>query len=292
MSLVMEGIFFNGIWRMDWGLGNPNKTAALIAILMVAVWGLAYLRRWGFWLALVMFSGLGICLVHTFSRGGIVAAFFGLFPLVLVVWRPWPWSRIIGIVVSIWIIVAALIFLQAHKRYGQGVATEDRSISNRFEIWKAAPTMMADAPGGWGMGQSGRAYMNWYQPLDNNESYRTLVNSHLTWLVELGWIGRFLYLTGWFAVFVLCFPSAQARWMAVPFGIWVAFFVGAFFSSVAESICLWVVPVLALTAVLVWRIRHRVWLGAKSWLLPPLAAAACLSLVVASGRGSPIRKKR
>jgi len=29
---------------MDWGLGSPNKTAALIAMLMVAVWGLAFIR--------------------------------------------------------------------------------------------------------------------------------------------------------------------------------------------------------------------------------------------------------
>jgi hypothetical protein len=39
-------IFFNGVWRMDWGLGNPNKTAAVIALLMIAVWALAYFRRW------------------------------------------------------------------------------------------------------------------------------------------------------------------------------------------------------------------------------------------------------
>jgi len=46
---------------MDWGLGNPNKTAALIAMLMVAVWGLACFRKWGFWAALTLFTGLGIC---------------------------------------------------------------------------------------------------------------------------------------------------------------------------------------------------------------------------------------
>ena len=40
----MSEIFFQGFWRMDWGLGNPNKTAALIAILMVAVWSLSYLK--------------------------------------------------------------------------------------------------------------------------------------------------------------------------------------------------------------------------------------------------------
>ena len=73
----MDELYFNGIWRMDWGLGNPNKTAALIAILMVAVWGLAYVRKWGFWVAITLFMALGGCLVHTFSRGGLIAAGLG-----------------------------------------------------------------------------------------------------------------------------------------------------------------------------------------------------------------------
>lgn len=287
----MDEIFFNGVWRMDWGLGNPNKTAALIAILMVAAWGLAYVRRWGFWIALVLFTGLGVCLVHTFSRGGVVAAFMGLVPLMVVLPRPWPWRRVIAVVVSILVILGASIYLQAHKRYGQGVAEEDRSISNRFEIWKSTPAMMVDAPGGWGIGQSGKAYMNWYQPLDKNEEYRTLVNSHLTWLVEFGWLGRFLYLSAWFTVFLICFPSRHAPWLAVPLGIWMAFFIGALFSSVAESVWLWGIPSLALAWVLVWRFRNSAWFGSRSLLLPPCAALVCLLLAVASGQGSLIHKK-
>lgn len=274
---------------MDWGLGNPNKTASLIAILMVAVWGLAFFRKWGFWISLILFAILGICLVHTFSRGGVVAAFLGLVPLVLAVRRPWPCRRVIAVVISIWVIVGASIYLQAHERYGQGVIQEDRSISNRFEIWKSAPAMMVDAPGGWGIGNSGNAYMNWYQPLDKNEGYRTLVNSHLTWLVEFGWLGRFLYLAGWLAVFLICFPTQTTRWLAVPFGIWVAFFVGAVFSSVAESIWLWVVPGLALASVVGWRIWNRTWFNSRLWLLPPCAAGVCF-LLVAVGGDSPIQK--
>lgn len=45
---------------MDWGLGNPNKTAALIACLMIGLWALAFIRKWGFWVALVGFTALGI----------------------------------------------------------------------------------------------------------------------------------------------------------------------------------------------------------------------------------------
>lgn len=287
----MTEIYFQGFWRMDWGLGNPNKTAALIAILMVAGWGFAYWKRWGFWFSLVLFTALGICLIHTFSRGGIVAAFVGVLPLLAVLKRPLPWKRITAVVVATWVIVGASIYFQAHQRYGQGLGQEDRSISNRLKIWKAAPTMMGDAPGGWGLGTAGRAYMNWYQPLEDNETYRTLVNSHLTWLVELGWLGRFLYLAGWLCIFLICFPVKEAQWLAVPFGVWLAFFVSAAFSSVAESVWLWIVPGLALLWALAWRIWHRQWLTLKWWLLPPCAAALSLLLLFSvSDHSSPIHK--
>lgn len=223
----MSEIFFQGFWRMDWGLGNPNKTAALIAILMIAVWALAYLRNWLFWVSLVLFSALGICLVHTFSRGGMVAAFCGLIPLLACLRRPLPVKRIVGVVASVWVIIGASIYLQAHERFGQGVVQEDRSISNRLVLWKVTPTMMVDAPGGWGIGHSGKSYMEWYQPFDRSESYRTLVSSHLTWLVEFGWIGRFFYIFGWMSVFVLCAPSKRQAWTVIPFGIWISFFVSA-----------------------------------------------------------------
>jgi O-Antigen ligase len=287
----MSEIFFQGFWRMDWGLGNPNKTAALIAILMVAVWALAYTRKWLFWVSLALFSALGICLVHTFSRGGMVAAFCGLIPLLVCLRRPLPVKRIVGAIAAVWVIIGASIYLQAHERYGQGVVQEDRSISNRFVLWKMAPTMMVDAPGGWGIGESGKAYMDWYQPLDRNESYRTLVNSHLTWLVEFGWLGRFLYIFGWLAVFLLCLPTQGNRWLAVSLGIWISLFAGAWFSSVGESIWLWIVPAVALAWVIVWRIRSHAWPETKLLLLPPSLAAASLIFLALLAPHSPVTKR-
>jgi len=288
----MTDIYFQGFWRMDWGLGNPNKTAVLIACLMVGLWVLARVRRWGFWVALAGFTALGICLVHTFSRGGFVALFVGLIPVLWMAPRPWPWKRIIGVVASVWIIMGFSIHLQAHERFGQGVVQEDRSITNRLDLWKYAPTMMLDAPGGWGAGNSGKAFMEWYQPLDRNEPYRTMVNSHLTWLVELGWPGRFLYLTGWLAIFVMCLPKARSRWLAVPLGIWPAFFVGAIFSSVAEEPWVWVLPGLALLAAVAWRIKSAVWLRPAAWMFPPIAAAGALLLVPVFWQGTEIRRVR
>jgi len=148
--------------------------------------------------------------------------------------------------------------------------------------------MMVDAPGGWGLGQSGKAYTDWYQPLDQNEGYRTLVNSHLTWLVEFGWAGRFFYIFSWVAVFLLCLPGP--RWLSVPLGIWIAFFTGSFFSSVAESVWLWAVPGFALVWVLVWRAWNHAWPDAKLLALPPATAAAVLFCIAGFSVRSPVTK--
>lgn len=273
--------FYNDIWRMDWGFGNPNKTAALIAMLMVAVWWLALIRRCGFWIALPLFTALGFCLVHTFSRGGMAAAALGL---LFVAWRfpgAYPGKRVAAVIVSMALILAFGVFLEAHERLGQGVGGEDRSIGNRLDLWKAAPGMMVDAPGGWGLGNSGDAFMQWYQPVERTERYRTMVNSHLTWLVEFSWLGRFLYLAGWGAVLLLCWPERRHRWFAVAFGIWTAFAISAFFSSVAEEPLLWVTPLLALAVVMVGRWWQQSWPRLRLWAAPPAAAAVLLLMVAA-----------
>lgn len=289
----MTDIYFQGFWRMDWGLGNPNKTAALIAILIIAVWGFAYIRKWGFWLAVVLFTAMGICLIHTFSRGGLIAAAAGLAILAWQAPRPWKKRRMIALGISAWAIIGFSVFVQAHERYGQGVVKEDRSITNRVALWKSAPAMMADAPGGWGIGQSGISYVRWYQPVERSEPYRTFVNSHLTWLVELGWIGRFLYLAGWGWILLLCWPTKNAQALAIPLAVWISFAVSAVFSSVAESPWLWIIPVLTLIFAIAFRFRRNLWPKATLFALPAGFALALCFLLFFIGRtmNSPVKKQ-
>ena len=87
--------------------------------------------------------------------------------------------------------------------------------------------------------------MGWYQPLDRHERYRTLVNSHLTWLTEWGWCGRWLYITGWLSILGLGLVRWKKRSDALPLALWVCLGIGGFFSSVAEEFVIWILPVLA-----------------------------------------------
>lgn len=88
--------------------------------------------------------------------------------------------------------------------------------------------------------------MGWYQPIDRHERYRTLVNSHLTWLVEFGWGGRFALIWAW----LLALGFGCVRWRArgdpLPLAVWISFATAAFFSSVAEDWVVGVVPAVTL----------------------------------------------
>ncbi len=148
--------------------------------------------------------------------------------------------------------------------------------------------MMVDAPQGWGIGNSGRAYMQWYQPLDRHEKFRTLVSSHLTWLVEFSWLFRFLYLLAWSSVLTLCMSSSKG-WRAIPFCIWSAFLIAAFFSSIAESIWLWVIPIASLLVALRVQFVEETWPRRQVWLTP-LIAASVISVglfLIGSKSGTP-----
>ena len=268
---------------MDWGFGNPNKTAALIALIMIAVWGLAYVRKWGFWAALTLFTGLGMCLILTQSRGGMIGAIAG--GLIAFAWAPrsFPIQRSISVVLACLALAGFAFIVHAGARYGEGILEKDRSIENRLLIWEQVPSMIHDAPGGWGLGKSGEAYMQWYQPVTRGEGYRTLVNSHLTWLVELNWWGRIAYVFAWAAVLVLLWPHSDYRWFSIPLAIWIAFGICASFSSVAETPLLWAIPVLALVGVLVVRYRRSLWPQVRFWIWGALVSCALIAIMALGG---------
>jgi hypothetical protein len=230
------------------------------------VWVLPYARKWSFWISLFAFVALGICLVLTESRGGIVGLMVG--GIFLVAWapRPFPRAKTVAVFVACVGLAIFALTLGSQSRYEKAVTGDDLSIQNRLLIWKEVPTMLADAPHGWGLGKSGDAYMQWYQPVTRGEGYRTLVNSHFTWLVEMGWWGRGFYLGGWIAVLILLWPDVRHREFAIAFGLWAAFATCAFFSSVAEAWPLWIISAGALLAVLIARGKDQFWPQPRMWI--------------------------
>jgi len=275
--------YYHGAWRMDWGLGNPNKTATLIACLMLAVWLAACFWRRGFWFALPVATVLGYCLVQTFSRGGMLALFAGA--VVLLAWTPRPWSRarLMAAVAAIWIVGFFILQAKAETRYGRGLFSEDQSIDSRLVVWRHFPEMLAAAPWGWGGGRAGDVYTQWFQPVDQSVNFLNLLNSHFTWMAEGGWGFSTFYLASWIAAILLCWPAEESPMRGVPLAVWAAFGVGGIFSQVEDSFWLWVVPLLLLGLVVYRRFQQKAWPSVGSLGLAALFSTCVITALILIG---------
>ena len=247
MSAFAAGaVFYRGAERWSLWMDNPNKAAALLAMVALVLFAAALRarRRWAVWCCSALAGAACCALVCTFSRGGLLALVAGAAVLFAGARRELPaFRRWIPLLLAAAMAVGAAAWTGFAGRVARSAPSVDASAGNRIELWKAAPRMMADAPGGWGLGRSGAAYMGWYQPLDRCERYRSLVNSHLTWLVEFGWPGRWLLVAGWLFVLGMGFVRLKTRGDPLPLAVWTSFAVAAFFSSVAEEWILWAIPV-------------------------------------------------
>lgn len=274
--------FYNGFWRLDFGFGNPNKTAVLLV--QLALISLAFFKfgKFGKVCSILLSLFFSVCLVHTFSRGGILALLGG-FVVVFIYSARYVSKRAIILIVAFLALIAAYgIYLGFGERFANAF-DGDRSVSNRIEIWKHAPDMMVDAPGGWGLGKSGESYMRWYQDSEATEEYRTLVNSHLTWLVEFGWPMRVVYVFAWLFVFAVCIPGKNS---SIPLAVWLSFFIASMFSSVAEEWTLWLIPLACLAYAGYGKYKAGKLPHAKTLLVLMFASAALMLMPFALRKGS------
>lgn len=165
----------------------------------------------------ILFAVTGCVLMRTFSRGGCVAWLFGICSILANSVKKIS-KRQFRFFVALLVIIAGYAFCSGvSKRFSVGYAVHDRSVLNRLALWQTVPQMIADAPHGWGLGNAGHAYMEWYQPLSSMERYRTLVNSHFTWLVELSTPFRILYMTGWILILAITWRYAKKKGGALSF---------------------------------------------------------------------------
>ena len=245
---------------------NPNMTAAVIAEVGVLLSVLCGRVRGVLGVFLAVFAaGSAVALAATGSRGGLVAFLVGVGIASVAVLRGRRGARrgFAAVLLPLAALVVAVAVFDFGGRIGKAVRGQDASVGNRLVIWRTVPRMMADAPGGWGVGNSGQAFMNWYQPLDRTERYRTLVGSHFTWMVEFGGCGRFLYVFGWLLVLTLAFRRWRRTGDALPTALWLTLAVAAVPTSVLEEWAVWVLPACASLPLLVdWRRDEGLSVGA------------------------------
>lgn len=247
---------FEGISRWQLWFDNPNKAGILfaeLAVLGIWVFVRAPNRHWIKWVGGLLAFCSGFGLMHTLSRGGLLAFAVGSVIVVGGEWwrrradgseRKWRLDGIFLLVLLVFFFACAKCF-RLDERCFRGVAGNDASVANRIAVWKSVPSMMLAAPDGWGMGKSGEAYMQWFQPPERIERYRTLVNSHFTWMVELGWLFSCAYVILWLLAFYLGTLILREGGNGILLSQLLILFVGGMCSSVLEAKSIWLFPILA-----------------------------------------------
>ncbi len=168
---------FDGIVRQGFGFYNPNHAAALICAIFPFLWGW---KKYA-WIGWILTFLLTIPLVMTYSRTGILVLGFEL-AAYFILSKTKNWKLIATVSGGI------LLILLIGGIFGRFAL--DKAVTNRPEIWLAGLKLYAANPLGVGLSNSGTIVSNF---MLENIQCRTLVNSHLTLMVECGIIIGFFW---------------------------------------------------------------------------------------------------
>jgi O-Antigen ligase len=157
--------------------------------------------------------------------------------------------KLMAVAARVAVVATCMLVSNFSARLAPDYTLSDRSALNRIDLWKGGLELVAASPlRGWGWGESGAAYMQWTQPLDRTEGYKSMVNSYLTVAVEAGLPVFAVLLAGLLAPLALGTKLARnasgARWAFAPglSACWATWLGCLFFSNLWIIPKLWIVP--------------------------------------------------
>ncbi len=262
-STIDAHYFFEDQERWNLFFATPNQAGLFLASIIPFFWLLflvAPKNRLGKAIFIWGFFAVELCfwfvLSKTYSRGALLglgaAAALGI----------WLWLTGRGNFREYWqwlvsraaAVMAIILFTHFGDRLAPGLLVEDHSVTHRLDLWTGGLKMIAVSPWhGWGAGQSGAQYMQWFQPVDATTGYASMVNSLLTLTVERGlpafsayvFVSVFVILGG-----VMTFNSISTEKSFLRFALlaatasFVAFSIACLFSNFWVAPSLWTIPVL------------------------------------------------
>jgi len=295
-TMTVEGDFvFQGTQRWNLGWPTPNYAGAFLVTLLCLAWAV---RGRSPWRLVILIGEASLCflIAKTYSRGAVVA-WAVAWAFGVAVTRGWnlPVERIVWagrvVVLAAMMLATGFGWSRSAQRLNEvqstpvshssitakapmveqvsTVPSADGSVMNRVALWRGGLMMIAAAPWtGWGAGESGRSYMNWYQDVDRNEGYTTMVNSYMHVAVEHGlpilvailWIGLSLISVPWRGVLDDAnmgsdvFGMTRSSVVAAAGATLVAWMIANIFTTLWIDPKLWIVPSVA-CLVLIWCAR-------------------------------------
>jgi hypothetical protein len=277
--MIFQDEFFNhDILRNNFGWASPNYAGAFVATLLPFCWTQSKSRRIVLILSVVEAIGVWM-LCKTESRGALVAiaaaAIYYLGPPITASFRAAAsFCATRGILLTIFASMTNL-----SDRLSLYSATYDASIWNRIRLWKGGLEMIATNPHGWGIGESGRAFANWFQPVNDTHEYITMVNGYLEVAVSCGLLvfGASIVLSLYLLLLGRSYPSGRLITVRNAGASIAAWATGNCFSTLWIEPMLWIVPAIAILIIVT---CNRLTAGARYKYIAFLMWAIMGSLVV------------
>lgn len=270
--------------RLDFGFGNPNSAGAFFAVLVLAVFFIPGRKSWMMVIKGILSGVFFSCLLLTASRGALIGLAIGSFgawwvagfPIARTTKKRWV---IVGIVAVIILFVG--LGGKALHRISTLSSSEGSTVS-RIGVYRCVPAMLMAAPGGWGRGHGAEAYENWFQDVNSHTSFKNLLSTHATWIVEFGFPFFFFYLIGWGLALLM------SRADPISFAVILSWVISCSFSHVGKVWWMWLLPLAALGVACIRRWKRKEWPGILQWgSAGGLIVLVGLLLVLVGMLGSP-----
>ena len=227
------------IWRGSGRLRlfsrNPNRAALVFGQLSLIALGIALFGRSGIWrLHGVLWALIStLLLFQAQSRGGFLAYVVGAAILGFFRVRRGVSRRVLLVfAVAVLLLGGFAVATKTANRLTIRAQTQENATSNtsRLFIWKEVPRMIAAAPFGWGLWQSGQAYNSWYEIKCRMHMIGDLFNDHFSRFVEGGFVMGGLYVFVWVLLFVWGVCSAWRGDSPIPLAVLATYFVVSTFN--------------------------------------------------------------
>jgi len=272
--------------RLKLWFANPNLAGGFLALCALCALGLLFVNLWPVRiLGAAVALSLLVLLAKTGSRASLLAFLLGGGLMAVTRFRALlSWKALLPVLACAVLAGGYFAFNGGSGRFTTKLFVEGSAKTSRFPIWREVPRMIADAPLGWGVGNSGKAYVRWYQ-VEQTCLLEDLISGHCTFMAEHSWPTRFAYVFAWIALGALFVRNALAGRSPVPLGVAGAL---AFLGVLHPIFSSWELVSMAAVVGAVALAEWRDWRGMKKLAMPSAAAAAlvCFALF-AVGRWLP-----